>query len=134
MSVHVRLRVAAETLAMPVGHVVEVAKLGDLEPVPRSRPEILGVSNMRGQILPVVDLALLLGIQRTAPPSRLLVGEAGDLSAGFAIDEVLEVGELADPTEETTSELLAGATLADGDLIGVIDVPRVFELLLGSQQ
>jgi purine-binding chemotaxis protein CheW len=134
VSVHVRLRVAAETLAMPVGHVVEVAKLGDLEPVPRSRPEILGVSNMRGQILPVVDLALLLGIQRTAPPSRLLVGEAGDLSAGFAIDEVLEVGELADPTEETTSELLAGATLADGDLIGVIDVPRVFELLLGSQQ
>ncbi len=134
MSVHVRLRVAAETLAMPVGHVVEVAKLGDPEPVPRSRPEILGVSNMRGQILPVVDLALLLGIQRTAPPSRLLVAEAGDLSAGFAIDEVLEVSELADPTEETTSELLAGATLADGDLIGVIDVPRVFELLLGSQQ
>ncbi len=134
MSVHVRLRVAAETLAMPVGHVVEVAKLGDLEPVPRSRPEILGVSNMRGQILPVVDLALLLGIQRTAAPSRLLVAEAGDLGAGFAIDEVLEVSELADPTEETTSELLAGATLADGDLIGVIDVPRVFELLLGSQQ
>ena len=40
-----------------------------------------------------------------------------------------EVGELPDPDEETESDLLAGAMLAEGDLIGVIDVPRVFAAL-----
>jgi purine-binding chemotaxis protein CheW len=132
MSVHVRLRVASETYAMPVEFVLEVAELGDIAPVPRSRPEMLGVWNLRGQILPVVDLALLLGIPRAAPPRRLLVAEAGGRRAGFAIDEVSGVGELADPAEEAESDLLVGATLAEGDLIGVINVPRVFDSLDGT--
>jgi purine-binding chemotaxis protein CheW len=134
VSVYVRLRVAAEALALPADHVLEVAELGEVEAIPRARPEMLGVRNMRSQILPVVDLALLLGIPRTAPPSRLLVVAAGGIRAGFAVDEVIGVGELADPTEETVSDLLAGATLADSDLVGIIDVPRVFESLRGSQR
>ena len=134
MPVYVRLQVASEAYAMPVEHVLEVADLGDVAPVPGSRPEMLGVRNMRGQILPVVDLALLLGIPRGAPPGRLLVAEAGGHQAGFAIDEVSMVGDLADPAEETESDLLVGATLAGGDLIGVIDVPRVFASLEGTRQ
>jgi chemotaxis signal transduction protein len=134
VSVYVRLRVASEAYAVPVEHVLQVALLGDVTTVPGSRPEMLGVQNLRGQILPVVDLALLLGVRRTAPPARLLVAEAGGRQAGFAIDEVSEVGELADPTEETDSDLLAGATLAGGDLIGVIDVTRVFDLLERARQ
>jgi two-component system chemotaxis response regulator CheV len=129
VSVHVRLRVASEAYAVPVEHVLEVAGLGQVRAVPRARPELLGVRNMRGQILPVVDLARLLGIPRTVPPTRLLVVEAGDRRAGFAIDEVSGVGQLGDPAEETGSGLLLGAALADGDLIGVIDVVRVFDSL-----
>ena len=63
MRVYVRLRVAAETYAMPVEHVLEVAEIGLVRAVPRARPEMLGVWNLRGQILPVVDLAQLLGIR-----------------------------------------------------------------------
>ena len=129
MSVHVRLRVASEAYAMPVEHVLEVADLGQVRAVPRSRPELLGVRNLRGQVLPVVDLALLFGIPRTVPPGRMIVAEAGGHRAGFAIDEVSGVGELGDPAEETESDLLVGAALGGGDLIGVIDVPRVFDSL-----
>ena len=53
---------------------------------------------------------------------------------GFAIDEVSMVGDLADPAEETESDLLVGATLVESDLVGVIDVPRVFASLQGGQQ
>jgi purine-binding chemotaxis protein CheW len=134
VSVYVRLRVAAEAYAMPVENVLQVAELGDVTAVPGSRPEMLGVRNLRGQILPVVDLALLLGIPRTAPPTRLLVAEAGGRQAGFAIDQVSEVGELEDPTEETDSDMLVGAALAGGDLIGVINVTRVFDSLERARQ
>ncbi len=111
-----------------------MADLGRVTAVPNARPELLGVRNMRGQILPVADLALLLGISRTAPPSRLLMAEAGGRLAGFAIDEVSGVGELGDPAEETESDLLLGAALSGGELIGVIDVPRVFDSLAGTRQ
>ena len=124
---------ASETYAIPVEYVLEVADLGQVRAVPSARPEVLGVWNMRGQILPVVDLALLLGIARTAPPSRLLVAEAKGCQAGFAIDEVSGVGELGDPAEDTDSDMLVGAVLSEGDLIGVIDVPRVFDALEGPR-
>jgi chemotaxis signal transduction protein len=131
VSVYVRLRVDSEAFAIPVGHVLEVAELGEVAVVPRARPEMLGVRNVRGQILPVIDLALLLGIPRTTVPGRLVVAEDGARRAAFAVDQVSGVGELGDPTEETVSDLLAGAILADGSLIGVIDMPRVFASLQG---
>jgi purine-binding chemotaxis protein CheW len=126
---YVRLRIGEEAYAVPVGYVRGVATLGDVTPVPGGPPELLGVRNLRGQILPVVDLGRLLGTPRSAPAGRLLVTEQGARRAGLAIDEVSDVGELPEPAEEAGSPLLTGALLADGTLIGVIDVPRVLDSL-----
>ena len=125
MGVYARLRIATETYAVPVGDVLGVADLGDLTAVPGAPGEILGVRSLRRQILPVIDLAMVIGV-RGAQPKRLLVAEAEGILAGFAVDEVTDVGELPDPAEETESDFLVGAMLYDGDLIGVIDVTRIF--------
>ena len=97
VSSYVQFRVAGEAYAVPTGHVVEVAPPAELTRVPGTRPELAGVRNMRGAILPVIDLAGMLGISRTARPGRVLVAEAGNRQAGFEIDEVDAVRELADP-------------------------------------
>jgi chemotaxis signal transduction protein len=120
------VKVAAETYAVPIGNAVEIATLGDLTAVPGSPREILGVRNLRGQILPVIDLAMLLGLNAAVPPRQLLVAEAGSVKAGFAIDEVSSVGELPDPTEGAESDFLLGTMFHDGELLGVVDVPRIF--------
>jgi chemotaxis signal transduction protein len=133
VGVYVRLRVASEEYAMPVNHVIEVANLGQVRAVPGARSEVLGIQNMRGQILPVIDLALLLSVPRTTPARRLLVAQARGHQAGFAIDEVSGIGQLEGPTEETDSDLLAGAALTGGSLVGVVDVPRIFDSLEGMR-
>jgi chemotaxis signal transduction protein len=124
-----------------VEHVLEAAELGQVRSVPGARRELLGVSNLRGRILPVVDLAAALGVhaggQRVASPRRLLVTEAGELQAGFAVDEVSGIGGLGEPTEpapDTGPGLLLGAILSAGELIGVVDVPGVFDSLTGDRQ
>jgi chemotaxis signal transduction protein len=129
MGTYAQLRLATEVYAVPVGNVVEIAVLGDLAVVPGARPEILGVRNLRGQILPVIDLARLLGLEMTAPPRQLLVAESGSITAGFAIDEVSHVGELPDPAEGAESDFLFGTMIHDGQLLAVIDVPRIFSSL-----
>jgi purine-binding chemotaxis protein CheW len=141
MRSYVRLTLAAEAYAVPVEHVLEAAELGPLREVPGARPELLGVSNLRGQILPVVDLAALLGVgsrmQRVGPPGRLLVTEARGFQVGFAVDEVNGIGTLGDPAEPAPDNgpgLLLGATLSEGELVGVVDVPRVFDSLAGAGQ
>jgi len=132
MTAYVRFRVADEAYAVSVLNVLEVAGLGEVTPVPGAPREILGVRNLRGKILPVIDLAALLGARRTEPPTRLLVAESDGRQAGLAIDEVTEVGEFgefADPAEEADSALLLGTMLEEGDLIGVLNMPAVMDAL-----
>lgn len=127
-----RLRVAGESYAFAVEDVLEVAELGDIAPVPGSDGSVLGVQNLRGEVLPVFDLASVLGIARVGVAQRLLVVEHDGRRAAFAIDEVLDVAELPAPTEEAESALLHGAALDDGGLVGVVDVAQLFRTLAGE--
>ena len=129
MSVYVRVRVGSEAYALPVEHVLEVAELGDVTPMPGAPPEVLGLRKLRGQIVPVIDLGFVFGIGRTDEPRRVLVAEADGRRAGFAIDEVSDVGALSEAFEETDAHLLVGAALIDDQLVGVVDVPRLFAAL-----
>ncbi|HTZ27419.1 MAG TPA: chemotaxis protein CheW [Streptosporangiaceae bacterium] len=134
MGSYVRLKAAGEAYAVPVEHVLEAAELGRVRAVPGARPELLGIKSVRGQILPVADLGRLLGADGTAPPGSLLVAEALGFRVGFAIDQVTGVGELGELDEDTESRFLAGTTLSDGELVGVVDMPRVFESLDGTRR
>jgi len=129
VSVHVRLRVGAESYALPVEHVLEVAELGEITPVPGSQRAVLGVRNLRGQILPIVDLATVFGIQGSGNPQRVVVAESNGHRAGFAIDDVSDIEQLPDSIDETESDLLSGAALTNDELVGVVDVARVFKSL-----
>jgi purine-binding chemotaxis protein CheW len=133
VSVHVRLRVGGELYALPVENVVEVAELGAVSEVPGAPPAVLGVRNLRGRILPVVDFAALLGVPRTDVAPRVVIAEDDGRRACLAIDEVTQVGELPEPSEEAESELLRGAALDGGDLVGIVDVRRLFDTLEGSR-
>jgi purine-binding chemotaxis protein CheW len=123
---HVRVRVADEHYALAVEDVLEVAELGDVTPVPGAGAAVLGVRNLRGQVLPVVDLATVFELQQTQP-ERIVIAERGGLRAGLAVDAVAGVEELPEASEEVDSRHLAGAALTDGTLVGVMDVGSVLE-------
>ena len=127
MSVHVRVRVGAGQYALPVECVREIATLGELTPVPGAGSVVLGVRNLRGQVLPVFDLAALFGAPG-GTPSRILVAESGGLRAGLAIDEVTDVGELT-AAAPVSGGYLAGSALDEGRPVGVLDIASVFAAL-----
>lgn len=129
---HVRLRVGGESYAFAVANVLEVVEPGDVSPVPGSGESVLGVSNLHGEVMPVFDLAAVLGISRDGAARRLLVVEHDGRHAAFAVDEVLDVGELPAHWEETDSSLLRGATLDGGELVGIVDVAGLFRALAGD--
>ena len=126
---YVRVRVGAETYALPIEHVVEVSELGNVTSVPGALGPAVGVRNLRGEVLPVFDLAAVLGLTTDGPPTRLLVAEDGAQRAGLAIADVMDVGPLPEGIQDSDSDLLTGSTLDDGTLIGVVDVPRLFDAL-----
>jgi purine-binding chemotaxis protein CheW len=117
----VRVRVGREHYALRVEQVIEVAEPGDLAPVPGAPAQIIGVRNLHGQVIPVISLATLLGLS-SEEPGRIVVAELGARRAGLAVESVLDVGELPEPSEPTESPYLCGATLIDGTLVGMLDV------------
>jgi two-component system, chemotaxis family, chemotaxis protein CheV len=87
------------------------------------------VRNLRGQVIPVIDLAMALGLRSSATYERILVAEDDGRLAGFAVEGVVDVGQVGDPTEETESPYLTGALLVDGALVGVVAVEALFAAL-----
>src|SRR5215212_10563673 len=126
MSIHVRFRLGDESFALPVAQVLEVAELGSLARVPGAPPSVLGVRNLRGQVLPVIDLAGVLGTAHARRAQRLVITEEAGRRAGLAIDEVTDVAELTGPLQDAHSPFLSGSTLVEGDLVGIVDVEGVF--------
>jgi len=133
VSIHVRFRLGDESLALPVTQVLEVAELGTIAPVPGAPPAVLGVRNLRGQVLPVIDVAALIGTRRgTVRAAKLVIAEGAGRRAGLAIDRVTDVSELTGSVQQADSPFLSGSTMAGEELVGIVDVEGVFAAVEGE--
>lgn len=126
-----RVRSGEQELALDVRNVLEVAEYRGVTPVPGAPSHLLGMTNLRGQLLAVVDLARLLGASEP-DPHRLVVLEAGTLRASVIVSEAHDVEPLPGRIEPTEAPLLSGAVLLDGELVGVIDVPAALARAAGQ--
>jgi len=73
-----------------MNQVVELLKFPDLSPVPRTRSWVRGIANVRGNLLPVMDLNAYLGdlSSGVTRSSRVLVIDIDDIYTGLLVDEV----------------------------------------------
>jgi purine-binding chemotaxis protein CheW len=103
-------RLGGEEYAVMVDDVKEVLKMRQLTPVPNSPDYILGVTAIRGLILPVVDLAKRLGL----PPvgrddkSRIVVLNLNDGETGVAVERVTGVVKIHPEAIRPAPDTVAG--------------------------
>jgi purine-binding chemotaxis protein CheW len=130
--VQIRVHIGGEHYALSVDDVREAADIGDVTPLPGSPRPCLGVRNLRGEVLPVLDLATMLGISSDGEPRHILVAQSGELRAGLAVESILGVDKLPPPDPTTAAPGLKGSALVDGMLVGYVDVPAALAELAGS--
>ena len=123
-SVYVRADVGGESYGFPVQYVTEVCKAGAVTAVPGAPGHLLGVRNLNGSVVAVASLAALLGLAGS-PAARLVVCECGSNRLALAVDDVTDVGQLADDLTPSDSPLLEATVLLDGTLIGILDLPAL---------
>lgn len=89
----VSFMVGNEEYALDVLNIQEIDRPMEITEVPRSAPFVRGVANLRGRVIPVLDLGAMLG--RTPSGSehsvRIIVVNHGTKTFGLAVDAVNEV-------------------------------------------
>ena len=83
----IALRAAGEALAVKTLHITAVAKRRRIVPVPTRVPGLLGIMALRGTLLPVYDLAALLGLPAPAGVSSWLMLTGPETPVGLIFDE-----------------------------------------------
>jgi len=125
-------RVHGLLFGIPAGQVQEVLRHQPITPVPLTPPEVAGLINLRGQIVPAIDLPRQLGLaaRDDRPPLANLVlrGPHGPVSLLIEeIGDVIEIGELAvEPVPDTVAAPLRRL------LAGVCPLPQGLLLLLDA--
>lgn len=126
---------STESYGVDIGAVREIIRLQDITKVPRTPEFVEGVINLRGKVIPVVDLRKRFGLPAEAESkeNRIVVVDIGAQDIGVIVDAVTEVLRIATESVEppasviTTadSEYLLGIAKLDSRLIILLDLEQV---------
>ena len=134
----VAFRLAGETYGIPISVVHEIIRPTEITDVPRTESHVRGVINLRGKVIPVIDLRQRLGL----PPadetrtSRIVVVEVEQGVIGMVVDAVSEVVRLSSADVEPPSELVTtveadlvrGVGKRDQDLVILLDIKKTLQI------
>lgn len=103
-------RLGDEEYGVEIGSVQEINRMMPVTRVPRAPAFMTGVVNLRGQLIPIVDLRRRFGMPTVEPTkgTRIVVVEIGHNRVGLVVDGVSEVLKLPVEHVEATPEMLGG--------------------------
>ena len=127
--------VASRTFAVEISHAREAHVFNDYTVVPLAPPHLIGMTNLRGAIIPIVDLRLLLGLSTGAGTVHALVVEANAIRVALAVDRVLGVEALEEEVEAgdadaAHSDLERRRLRRGDDVVPVLDVVKIVDSLV----
>jgi purine-binding chemotaxis protein CheW len=136
---YMTFKLAAEEYGVEILKVRELIGLLEITRVPRAPDFIRGVINLRGKVIPVVDLRVKFGMDTAVATGQSVIivvqlgtSEAG-LTMGILVDEVLEVRAIAEEDVEpppnfqsqAVADFILGVGKADKRIIFLLDIDRV---------
>lgn len=129
-------KLGAELYGVPITHVTEIIEMQPITSVPDMPTFIKGVINLRGNVVPVMDLRLRFNMEEREYDDRncIIIARIANTSMGFIIDTVAEVHDIpqteieAPPQfedETGRSHYIAGLGKVDDDVTILIDVKKI---------
>jgi purine-binding chemotaxis protein CheW len=131
----ISFRIGAQEFCVDIMAVREIRGWTSATPIPHSPNYVRGVINLRGAVLPIVDLAARLGFAITEPTARsvIIVAHIGERTVGLLVDAVSDIltvsDEVIQPTPDVTCDtvkaFVKGILAVDDRLISLISLDRV---------
>jgi purine-binding chemotaxis protein CheW len=126
---------AGEEYGIEILKVREIIGLMPITRVPNAPPTVCGIINLRGKVIPVMELRLSFGLDTIEATEQtcIIVVQAGGTEFGIVVDRVSEVANVADQDiedapsfgEGANTEYLLGIAKAGGRVKLLLDIDRV---------
>jgi len=137
-------RLDEEWYSVKIQDVREIYREYRIAPIPCTPPAILGVVNIRGEMISVTDISRLLGLERKAAGFDLapaIVIHNGEVATAIVVEEIGDIVEVPQESIEPPlsaidrigAQLITGSVHLDGRLVGIINVSSILEPI-GSAQ
>lgn len=123
-----------EEYGVPIDQVVSIERMGSITKIPKMQKHVKGVMELRGKVLPIVDLRIHLAeaIGEDRDENRILIIEGKDAHIGMIVDEAKDVLDISEASIQgisvksmSTGSLKGVAKLNDGRLIILLDLPQL---------
>jgi purine-binding chemotaxis protein CheW len=118
--------------------VESIIKMQAITQLPQTPAYIKGVTNLRGTVLPVIDLRIRFGLetQKDTKQTRVIIVTMGSVKVGVMVDGVSEVLRISDESIEplppmvnsVNSDFLKGIVRLEDRLIILLEVEKVLDL------
>ncbi len=135
---YLSFHVGPEEFAIGVLGVREIMGMQDVTAVPHTPPYVKGIINLRGKVVPVVDLRLKFGMPATEYTARTCIvvvdlpGEGGSVLMGVIVDSVSEVMNITATEIEDAPDF--GEEVSIPYLIGIAKSKGKVKLLLNIEK
>ncbi|NLT19922.1 MAG: chemotaxis protein CheW [Syntrophomonadaceae bacterium] len=133
----VAFKLGQEEYAVEILYVQDINRLLNITRIPRSDRHIEGVINLRGNIIPIVNLHTKFNLQASGndEDKRIIVFQYDELKVGILVDEVSEVLKIKKDEVEPTSKVygsieaehIKGIAKFEGRLLILLDLLKIFE-------
>lgn len=131
----ISFRIGNQEFCVDIMSVREIRGWAPATPLPQSPPFVRGVINLRGAVLPIVDLAARLGMSMTDPTARhvIIVARIGTQLVGLLVDAVSDILTVTRSSIQTTPDVacdvtknfVRGIIAIDGRMISLISLDDV---------
>jgi purine-binding chemotaxis protein CheW len=131
----ISVSIGDQDYAIDIMAVREIRGWSAATPLPHSPPHVLGMMNLRGAVLPVIDLGARLGLgpAKTSPSSVVVVAQIGAAQVGLVVDavcDILTVTEgLIQPAPDVGTEgsrlFVNGVITTDSGIVSLLSLDNV---------
>lgn len=126
----------SEYYGIKIDNVETIERIMELTRVPKTQSYIKGVINLRGEIVPIIDLRERLGLEKKEYDSetRIIVNKIQDLLIGYIVDSTSEVKEIAGSQidfatfeDNNNRTFVKGIGKVDDKMIILLDIDKILE-------
>lgn len=130
-------RLNNDDFGLEIMNVNEIIRMQELTAMPNTSAYILGVTNIRGKVIPIISMKKLLGMEESADDdrTRIIVASLGEKIYGFKVDSVSEIIKIEEDQidrqegigEDKEKNYIFGIAKLEERLVKLIDLEKILQ-------